>query len=288
MKPHIECAPCMLKWVYERTAISAGEAECFQIMESTLKVLSQEFSLSVNLGLLSNRCTEAIHEFLCASAKHYDALKLKSNQAAQELLGAAKGFIEGGRVSAERFERACCLAAASNVAPIGAPSGTFNFHEVENIITGKDPLPVLIGDIFSAAQRATHVLYIADNAGEIGFDSLLMTILKEMGLKITLIVKENPFFDDSTLVDASFFNLDRLADNILTVRGIFVPIQDTQPLRDALNKSDLLIAKGTGNYEALKGEAKGITTIYMLKIKCSPIAKAEDANIGSFIVKLEK
>jgi uncharacterized protein with ATP-grasp and redox domains len=277
----------MLKWVYERTAIVASEPERFQIMERTLKVLSQELSPSVNLGLLSNRCTEAVHEFMCASTKHYDALKLKSNHAARELLRAAKGFIEGGKVPAERFERACCLAAASNVAPIGAPSGAFNFREAEKIITGKDPLPALIGDIFGAAQRAAHVLYVADNAGEIGFDSLLMTMLKEMGLKITLIVKEDPFFDDSTLADASFFDLDKFADNILTLRGIFVPIKDNHPLHDALNKSDLLITKGTGNYEALKGEAKGIPKIFMLKIKCSPIAKAEDANVGSFIVKLE-
>jgi uncharacterized protein with ATP-grasp and redox domains len=278
----------MLRWVYERTAISAGQTERFQIMEGALKALSQQLSPTVNLGVLSNRCTDAVYEYLCAGAKHYDSLKLKSNRAARELMAAASGFIEEGRTPRERFERAFCLAAAGNVAPIGAPSDAFKFQEVENIIGGRDPLPALIGDIFGAAQRATHVLYVADNAGEIGFDSLVMAMLKQMGLNITLIVKESPFFDDCTPLDASFFDLDKLADNILTVRGIFVPKQDTQPLRDPLNKSDLLIAKGTGNYEALKGEVKGIPTLYMLKIKCGPIAEAEEANIGSFIVKLEK
>jgi uncharacterized protein with ATP-grasp and redox domains len=40
---------------------------------------------------------------------------------------------------------------------------------------------------------------MADNAGEIGFDSLLIAKLKEMGPKVTLIVKEDPFFEDATM-----------------------------------------------------------------------------------------
>lgn len=287
MKPDGECAHCMLRWVYERTAISAGQTERFQIMERALRALSQQLSPTVNLGVLSNRCTDAVYEFLRAAAKHYDSLKLKSNQAARDLMATASGFIAKGRTSRERFERACCLAAAGNVAPIGAPPDAFTFEGVEDIIGGRDPLPALIGDIFGAVQRARHVLYVADNAGEIGFDALLLAMLKQMGLNLTLIVKESPFFDDCTPSDASFFGLDKLVDDILTVRGIFVPKPEPQPLRDALNKSDLLIAKGTGNYEALKGEIKDIPILYMLKIKCGPIANAENAAMGSFLVRLE-
>lgn len=57
---------------------------------------------------------------------------------------------------------------------------------------------------------------------------------------------------------------------------------------DLFKESDLLIAKGTGNYEALKGEVEGKPIIYMLKIKCKPIALNIGVNIGSFVVKLEK
>jgi uncharacterized protein with ATP-grasp and redox domains len=48
-----------------------------------------------------------------------------------------------------------------------------------------------------------------------------------------------------------------------------------------------VIAKGTGNYEALKDQVRGKAILYMLKVKCDPIARKTGANIGSFIVKIE-
>jgi len=108
-----------------------------------------------------------------------------------------------------------------------------------------------------------------------------------MGLKVTLVVKEAPFFEDTTEKDASFFAMDKLADNILTVKGVFVPSENTAPLADAFRQSDLVIAKGTGNYEALAGEFVDKTVIYMLKVKCEPLAINIGADIGNFIVKLE-
>ena len=82
---------------------------------------------------------------------------------------------------------------------IAAPTDTYEFPEVENIIMGRCSMPVLIGDVFGAVERANHVLFLVDNAGEIGFDSLLIEELKAMGLSVTLIVKEAPFFEDATI-----------------------------------------------------------------------------------------
>lgn len=288
MRPGLECASCMLKWVYERAAVLASEEECFQLIRRILSVLSREFCSASNVGLLCNKTTESIREFIFASAEYYEGLKFKSNKLVDGLLPAARDFIKRGETPNKRFERACCLASVGNVAPIGAPSGAFSFVEVENIIKGRSPLPIVIGDVCKAAQGATNILYIADNAGEIGFDSLLIARLKEMGLKVTLIVKEAPFFEDATIKDASFFALDELADKILTVKGVFVPGENTAPLADAFRQSDLVIAKGTGNYEALGGEAVGRAAIYMLKVKCKPVAISIGVDIGNFVVKLEK
>ena len=150
------------------------------------------------------------------------------------------------------------------------------------------PFPAMMGPLFQEARKASHILYIADNAGEIGFDSLLMAYLKEMGSKISLIVKKGPFFEDATMEDALFFHVDQLVDHIFTLNGFFVPKEIPPALMDLYQESDLIISKGTGNYEALKGELKGKTAIYMLKIKCRPISKEIGADMGSFVVKLEK
>jgi hypothetical protein len=174
------------------------------------------------------------------------------------------------------------------VAPIGAPSDGFAFHEVQGIIEGNNPLPLLMGDIYEAVQGASQILYAADNAGEIGFDSLLIVQLKEMGLKVNLVVRGPHLFEDATIEDASFFGLDKLVDNIFTTKGLFVPIESSPPLAEAFTQSDLIISKGTGNFEALKDEVEGKSIAYLLKIKCAPIAEKVEADIGSFIVKLKK
>ena len=288
MKPELECASCTLKWVYERAGVLSDDEGRFSLSRRILKTLSQEFYSDVNLGLMCNRIVESTGESIVHASQYYDPFKQESNQRAKELLPTAKIFIDKGQTEQERFIRACCLASASNIAPIGGPSETFAFHEVINILVGKNPLPMVMGDIFEAVKKAKRVLYITDNAGEIGFDSLLISKLKEMGSRITLLVKEDPFFEDATTRDASFFHLDRDVDHVLTVKGLFVPTHCPSSLRDSLDKSDLVISKGTGNYEALKDELDGKKAIFMLKVKCGPIAADSGVDLGSFLVKFDQ
>ncbi|MGZ3590624.1 MAG: damage-control phosphatase ARMT1 family protein [Thermodesulfobacteriota bacterium] len=285
MKPDLECAPCLLKWVYERAGILASEERRFRLIRSILKTLSREFDSEANLGLITNRIIGVIEEFVLQAAPYYNKFKSRSNQTAKRLLPPAKIFIDKGKTEREKFERACRLASASNVAPIGGPSESFKFREVVNLLAGRKPSPIISSNVFEVAKRANNVLYITDNAGEIGFDTLLISRLKEMGLKITLVVKEPPFFEDATMEDASFFRLDRYVDNLLSVKGLFVPTHSPSPLRVVFNKTDLIISKGTGNYEALQSELGGKPCIHMLKIKCEPIATKLGVGMGSFVVK---
>lgn len=288
MKPKSECASCLLSWVCERSGVLANEEGRLQLTKTLLEILSREFNSEINVGSLSNKLTDAIPDYLSQSSKYYQKLKRKNNQLAKKLLGSAKNYIKKGITPRQKFEKACHLASASNVAPMNVPSEAFAFQEVKSILRGRKPFPAMMGPLFQEARRASNVLYIADNAGEIGFDSLLMAYLKEMGSKINLVVKEGPFFEDATMEDALFFHVDQWVDHIFTLNGFFVPKEIPPALTDLYKKSDLIISKGTGNYEALKGEVEGKTAIYMLKVKCKPIAMEIGADVGSFVLKLEK
>lgn len=287
MKPYTDCAPCVLKWIYERLEAPLSEAERFTVLKRVMAVLSKHFEPSVNLGALCNRCLETVEEFFPATGAGYRAFKAKCNQAALELLDQANQFIAKGETPRARFERACGIAAVGNVAPIGAPSAPFEFSHVEAILKGNVPLPLLVGDVYQAALEAHHVFYVADNAGEIGFDSLLISLLKELGLRVTLIVKQDPFFDDASPRDAAFFGLDRAADAVLSVKMVFEPTHTPPEVADAFAKSDLVISKGTGNCEALWGFPTNKKKILMLKVKCGPMAEEMGSPIGTFMVRLE-
>jgi uncharacterized protein with ATP-grasp and redox domains len=264
-----------------------SETDRFTILKRVMSVLSKDLEPSANLGALCNRCLETVEEFFSTTGPGYRAFKAKCNQAALELLDQAREFIAKGKTPRERFERACGIASVGNVAPIGAPSAPFEFSHVEAIIKGKAPLPSQVGDVYRAASKAHHVFYVADNAGEIGFDSLLIALLKELGLRVTLIVKEDPFFDDASPKDASFFHLDRLADAILSVKAVFEPGRTPPAVTDTFAESDLVISKGTGNCEALWGFPTNKKKIIMLKVKCPPMAEEMGTPIGTFMVRLE-
>jgi damage-control phosphatase, subfamily I len=288
LKPYPDCGPCILKWTYERLAAPLTDTERFTVLRRVMSVLSRDLEPSVNLGALCNRSLEAVREFFPASAVDYQKFKTKCNEAASRLLEDARNFIGNGQTGRDRLARALGLASLGNVAPIGAPSAPFEFSHVEQVIRDKVPFPLMAGDASEALSRAHQVFYVADNAGEIGFDSLLISLLKESGRKVTLIVKQEPFFDDATIRDASYFGLDRMADAILSVEGIFVPEKAPADVTDAFAKSDLVISKGTGNCEALNSEGGGKTTIYLLKAKCPPISERMAVDVGKFIVKVEK
>jgi hypothetical protein len=278
----------MLKWVYERVGNSLSDAQRFSVFKKLMKVFEKEWDPSINLGMLCNRSLEAVHEFLPASSGSYALLKRKSNEAAGRLIREAKDFIERGETFRVRFVNACGLAAVSNVAPIGVPSAPFDFSVVEDIIKGRAPLPAPAGDLYDDASKAQSVFYVADNAGEIGFDSLVISLLKEMGAEVTLVVKEGPFFDDATLEDVHYFGLEQISDAVRCVKGgIFVPDETVGELALLFEKSDLVISKGTGNFEALKGYAGKKRILFLLKAKCPPVAKETNTPEGQFVVRLE-
>ena len=288
MKPHPECGLCMMKWVYERVGNALGEEKQFAILKKLAAVFAAEAEPSMNLGILCNRSVAAVQDFLLDSSGFYAPLKRKSNEAAATLIGKAKAFIDKSASPRERFAKSCGLAAVSNVAPIGVPSAPFEFTMVEEIIEGKAPLPVPAGDVYEAAAGAQNIFYVADNAGEIGFDSLVISLLKEMGAQVTLAVKEGPFFDDATPEDARYFGLEKEADAVQAVRGgIFVPEEAGGELARLFEKSDLVISKGTGNFEVFKGYGKAKPVLFLLKAKCRPVSQEAQTPEGEFVVRLE-
>ena len=205
MKPKPECASCLLKWLAERIATLATGHECFEMIRSVSKLLHDEFHEAANLGLLANESIHIAGRLMDNAAGYFEKIKRGNNQLAHRTLPLARDFIEKGKTPKEAFERACSLAAAANVSPIGVPSQPSRFEELESMLKGGGPIPAIFGDVYTAAGRASHVLYITDNSGEIGFDVLVVEKLKAMGTEIALVVKDGAFFEDAAEEDVLFF-----------------------------------------------------------------------------------
>ena len=288
MKPHPECGACLVHWVFERTAPYTPEHETARLVRDIVEVLLHDVSPQANVGSLCNRTVHAVFDTTPGLLQHYEDLKEKSNQNAKKILAEAREYINKAETPEDRLARACFLAAASNVAPLNAPSSPYTFQEISDLIHHGDAEKAIVGDLFRALKDARHVFYVTDNAGEIGFDSLVIRQIKDLGSKVSLVVKKQTFFEDATMVDAHAFGLEGLVDEILTVPGFLAPDEIDEEAAASFKSCDLVIAKGTGSYEALRGEIPDKNAVYMLKVKCKPIARELEVNEGNIIVKVEK
>lgn len=286
MRPHPECGACLVHWVFERAVPHTPEGEVSRLIRGIVDVLLRFTSPEANVGTLCNKTVHKVFEFTPKLAGHYEELKRVSNENAKKILPEARKYIDQAGTPREKLARACALAAAANVAPLNAPSHPYTFEEIRHLM-GEGIGGVVVDDLLDTISASRRLLYVTDNAGEIGFDSLLIRQVKELGPKIVLVVKEGTYFEDATLSDVVFFGLEKLVDGVVTIPGFMAPSELGPSPLQALNEADFVMAKGTGAYEALRGEVGRKKAAYLLKIKCKPIARELEMAEGTVIVKLE-
>lgn len=119
-------------------------------------------------------------------------------------------------------------------------------------------------------ENAKTLIYLTDNCGEIVLDKLLIQTIKKyyVNLEITVIVRGKPVLNDATMEDAIEVGLTEITaviDNGSGVAGTNLKGISNQA-NEKINKADIIISKGQGNFETLNGCGKNI--YYMFLCKC--------------------
>ncbi|MEM1515294.1 MAG: ARMT1-like domain-containing protein [Candidatus Bathyarchaeia archaeon] len=141
-----------------------------------------------------------------------------------------------------------------------------------------------------ALSKSRKVLYLLDNAGEIVFDKLFISvIIKNYSVKITAAVKSRPILNDATMKDALETGLHEVAEVITTGSdSIGLNLEETSSeFRKMLDEADIIIAKGQGYYESLSEIETTLNKpiIYMLRAKCQVVAGSLNVPLGSNVIK---
>ena len=116
--------------------------------------------------------------------------------------------------------------------------------------------------------QAKELLYLTDNAGEIGFDRVFAEDIQKHfpDLHITFCVRGGPALNDATREDATAVGIPfDLIDNGTCIPGT-VPEQVSEACRAALENADVILAKGQANVETLLG--CGLNVYYAFLVKC--------------------
>lgn len=167
------------------------------------------------------------------------------------------------------------MAVLGNYIDFSALRGEVSFEKLEQMLTQAEQIlldrenyKLLCADL----QKGGKLLYLTDNAGEIGFDRLFAEEIhrKYPQIEITFCVRGGPASNDATREDAAAVKLPfPLLDNGTTIAGTE---PDTLPpeTKHAFDTADIILSKGQANVETLYGCGKNI--YYLFLIKCPRFA----------------
>lgn len=119
-------------------------------------------------------------------------------------------------------------------------------------------------------QTAKSLVYLLDNCGEIVFDKMCIKEIKRLypKLKITVVVRGMPTYNDVTMADAEQTRLVQLVDVVDNGSDIPGTVMGKirQSTAELIEDADVVIAKGMGNYETMNG--CGLNVYYIFLCKC--------------------
>jgi len=260
----------------ETYAATTNPALRFRAMKEVIKLLNREFRPTVVPADIGTKRDRLIKQ-LTGNNDPYKRSKKMSNEKAMKLLPYARKIVEAGYTQQERFKKACLCAIVGNIMEFDIPGHTFSFKTLTKSFreAAKDLVVDDVDKVYELAKKARSILYLADNAGEIVFDTLLVEQLKNMGLKVTYVVKGGPVINDATLEDVDFSGMNKLADNILTTGTDAVGLLQKEVSPEFLKvyeAAELVFAKGMGYAETLTEYKLTKPHFLLFRTKCNPVA----------------
>jgi uncharacterized protein with ATP-grasp and redox domains len=241
-----------------------------------VKLLNKEFkptSCPAEIGTKRDR----IIRKLSGCDDPYKYTKKQANQKALKLLPHAKKVVASGYNQQERFKKAVLCAIVGNIMEFDVPGHKFTLNSLASVLrdASKDLVIDDIDAAYELAKKAQSVLYLADNAGEIVFDTLLVEQLKNMGLKVIYVVKGGPVINDATMEDVEVSKMDLLADEVITTGADAVGLQKKEVSAEFIKvyeTAELVFAKGMGYAETLTEYKLTKPHLLMFRTKCTPVA----------------
>ena len=280
MQTSAECIPCFVRQAAEAITLSVkSPSRRTNILRRVLHALADaDWSNS------PPKVAQELHRIIrreTGATDPYRAVKERMNRLATGLLPQCRALIAGAANPHAALVR---VAVAGNLLDSGAKS-QFEPEDLPQLFATLSDKP-LVGDpheLFHAAQQATRILVLADNAGEIVFDRLLIEALPTA--KVTVAVRGKPILNDALREDAALAGIPAFVtviDNGSDAPGT-VLADCSAEFRTHFKRADLIIAKGQGNYETLSAARAPIFLLFT--VKCPLVAHQVGEPTGTMVAR---
>ncbi|UCD51737.1 MAG: DUF89 family protein [Phycisphaerales bacterium] len=280
MRTYFDCIPCAIRQVLDSVRMITDDETVHEQVVRAVLGLWEDIDMRLSPPAIAQQVHRIVRKITGVSDP-YREVKDRYNRLALEMYPELK---EKVAASPDPVETAIRLAIAGNIIDFGVNATVDEGMVAETISRSlTDPLDLeAVRDFKEAIGQAQDILYLADNAGEIVFDRLL---IEQMPVEnVTLAVRGAPILNDVLLADAEAVGLTDLVvviDNGADAPGTILELC-SEPFRERFEQADLIISKGQGNFETLNDCDKDI--FFLLRPKCAVLARYLNRELGCQIV----
>ncbi len=270
MQTDLECLVCFVRQALSAARLSTRDPRLQRrVIDETGRMLSRvalERTPPENAVFLYRLIAE-----ITGRQDPFQELKHQSNVFALSLYDSISAQVES---AADPLRAAIHFAACGNIIDYAAQH-SFDAAESMAECTSRsflvDDYPTLVEQI--SGTKRPKILYLADNCGEIVFDSIVIGELQKTGCEVTLAVRGAPIINDATMEDAVFCGLTsvcRVIDNGTGCPG--TPLADcSTEFKRCFAEADIILSKGMGNFETLSDV--DVPLFFLFTVKCSRVAR---------------
>ena len=281
------CVDCLFK-KHLPNARALGDDETAYRFAKALMQLFLDANPEDNSSVIGARINQLYIDLYGLPQDRFREEKEASNRFVMERLGSIRGRVEQAN---DPVLTALQYAIMGNYIDFSALGKDVSFETLEEMLSHPEKFS-FDRDVYDGfcrdLEEAKTLLYLTDNAGELGFDWVLAEQLqrKYPQLAITFCVRGMPAHNDATREDYAFMGLPfPVIDNGSPVGGTDLN-SINQETRTALETSDVILAKGMGNTETLYGS--GYPVYYAFLVKCKRFQQVFEAPFMSAAFIKEK
>jgi len=278
MRTSLDCIPCFARQALEAARFVTDDPAIHeQILRDVLR-LAAEMDLAQRPPVVGQQIHRRLRQLTGVDDPYRD-VKDGFNRMALDMLPEFEAQVREGP---DPLSLALRLAIAGNVIDLGV-NGGLTEDQARRAVAGAmdEPFHGDVEDFRQAVASADNILYLADNAGEIVFDRLLIEQLPTE--RVTLVVRGGPILNDALMADAEVAGLIGLVETI--DNGSDAPgtiLTDcSESFRRRFAMADMIIAKGQGNFESMSDTPGNI--YFLFKAKCQVIADHVGLPVGTHV-----
>ena len=289
MKTYLECIPCFFRQAIEASRLAGAGKKTQKRILDEVALQIPEFPLRSCPPEMA-RIIHGIIKRITEKDDPYSRVKKKSNKLALDVYPQLLGKVNRSK---DRLLTAIELAIAGNIIDYGVKNSLNVKHELDKILKQEnEAISRERKSLFdycgfkNVLKDAKTVLYLADNAGEVVFDRILIEEIKKQyaDTNILFAVKEKPILNDALAEDARVAGISDYAQIIssgVDAPGTVLSLCSKEFLK-IFRSADMVISKGQGNFESLSDVRRGVFLLFMAK--CPVVAEDVKCRVGDIIL----